>query len=167
MKTFIKILFLLSITVVYPANTSANSTTIIQRATVLNKVVSLLNVNNKKQIALVRDMNQSQKSFDALKQTLESQNFEINVYEINQVMRIQEDLVLVSSLSKSNIAPKVFEKKIIISDDLNDIKADKAGISIQDINGNTRVFISNTYFQNKNINVDQRLIRASTVFTSK
>lgn len=138
-----------------------------KKAIVLNKVISLLNVKNQNEIALIQVENQSDESIQETKTMLEAEKFIVTVYQSSKITTIKENIVMVSSLSLFDSTTKIFDSKIIISDDINDIRSNMAGISIQTMNGSPRVFISNIYFQNKEITVDTRLLRASTILSSK
>jgi len=142
----------------------ANHVIVNKKAAVLTKVISLLNVKNDRQIALIQGRSQSLESIQEMKELLESQNFEVSIYERGNTKRIKEDVVMIQSLSMIDATTKAFSSKIIISEDLNDIRSSLAGISVKDVNGYARVFISKAYFQNKRMNLDSRLIRAATVF---
>jgi len=164
MKSIALSLLLVTGFIFSPLSAKAKNANLNKKASVLNKVISLLNLNNNKGIALIQGRNQSNESIYELKEVLESQNFVVTVYERGNTKRIKEDIVMIHSLSTFDSTTKVFDSKIIISDDLNDIKSNSAGISVKDVSGYPRVFISKAYFQNKRMNLDTRLIRASTVF---
>ncbi len=164
MKLLVLSLLLVTGFIFSPFSATANNSTLNKKASVLNKVISLLTVNNNRKVALIQGRNQSDETIKEIKEELESQNFEVSVYQLGSTKRIKEDIVMIPSLANFDSAAQEFESKIIISDDLNDIRSNSAGISVQDVSGYPRVFISKVYFQNKRMNLDTRLIRASTVF---
>lgn len=146
---------------------SATSANLSKKVSALNKVITLLSSNKSHQLALIQGRNQSDESIEELKSMLESQNIAVTVYKRGKMTKINEEFVLVQSLSTIDSTTKVFDSKIIISEDVNDIKSNQAGVSVHAQNGFPRVFISTTYFQQKQIKVDERLLRASTVLNRR
>jgi hypothetical protein len=163
MKKLFLTLFLLTYTLLATVTATSTYKNVDKLTSVLTKVVSLLDVQNKQHIALVRYGNVTEPQTQQIKRLLENNRFTVTVYNYGQFTEIKEDVVMVQSLGMIKTIPQLLDKKIVISENLEDVKNGKAGISIQEINGNSRVFINNNYFQEKNMKLDARLVRAATL----